>query len=198
MLGSELIEEPCLRIEEVEGLLEVDLLRYHRSLAILHEVVDSTCDAVVDEAVLEVGKEVEASHYLIVRLDEAREISLICLVFVVALVGLYEVRVGSDGKALTVVIARIVVSRQPSSELQTIGLIVERRDTSCEIIVKVLGAKQCDFLDLLLLAILVEDSSATLITEDELLQPVFLELTPRTVLVGEAVALGIVCGEIEY
>ena len=71
MLRSELIEEPCLRIEEVEGLLEVDLLRYHGSLAILHEVVDSTCDAVVDEAVLEVGKEVEASHYLIVRLDEA-------------------------------------------------------------------------------------------------------------------------------
>ena len=95
-------------------------------------------------------------------------------------------------------IACIVVSRQPSSELQAIELIVERRDTPCEIIVKVLGAKQRDLLDLLLLAILVEDSSATLITEDELLQPVFLELTPRTVLVGEAVALGIVCGEIEY
>ena len=71
MLGSELIEEPCLRIEEVEGLLEVDLLRYHRSLAILYEVVDSAGDAVVDEAVLKVGKEVEASQYLIVRLDEA-------------------------------------------------------------------------------------------------------------------------------
>ena len=161
-------------------------------------MVDSTCDAVVDEAVLEVGKEVEASSDLIVRLDEAREVGLIGLVFVVALVGLYEVRVGSDGKALTVVIARIVVSRQPSSELQAIGLIVERRDTSCEIIVKVLGTKQCDFLDLLLLAILAEDSSAILITEDEFLQAVFLELTPRAVLVGEAVTLGIVCGEIEY
>ena len=72
MLGSELIEEPCLWIEEVESLLEVDLLRYHRSLAILHEVVDSTCDAVVDEAVLEVGEEVEASSDFVVRLDEAR------------------------------------------------------------------------------------------------------------------------------
>ena len=71
MLGSELIEEPRLRIEEVEGLLEVDLLCYHSSLAILDEVVDRTSDAVVDEAVLEVGKEVETSHYLIVRLDEA-------------------------------------------------------------------------------------------------------------------------------
>ena len=114
------------------------------------------------------------------------------------LIRLYEVRVGSDGKALTVVIACIVVSRQPSSELQAIGLIVERRDTSCEIIVKVLGTKQCDFLDLLLLAILAEDSSAILITEDEFLQAVFLELTPRAVLVGEAVTLGIVCREIEY
>ena len=72
-------------------------------------MVDSTCDAVVDEAVLEVGKEIEASHNLIVRLDEAREIGLIGLVFVVALVGLDEVRVGSDGKALAVVIACVVV-----------------------------------------------------------------------------------------
>ena len=109
MLGSELIEEPCLRIEEVEGLLEVDLLRYHRSPAILHEVVDSASDTVVDKAVLEVGEEVEARHYLIVRLDEAREIGLIGLVFVVALIGLYEVRVGCDEKALAVVVARIVV-----------------------------------------------------------------------------------------
>ena len=116
-------------------------MRYHRSLAILHEVVDSTCDAVVDEAVLEVGEEVEARHNLIVRLDEAREIGLVGLVFVVALVGLDEVRVGRDGKALAVVIARIVVSRQPCGELQTVGLIVKRRDTPCEIIVKVLGAK---------------------------------------------------------
>ena len=46
-------------------------MRYHRSLAILDEVVDRTNDAVVDEAVLEVGEEVETSHYLIVRLDEA-------------------------------------------------------------------------------------------------------------------------------
>ena len=116
-------------------------MRYHRSPAILHEVVDSASDTVVDKAVLKVGEEVEASSDLIVRLDEAREVGLIGLVFVVVLVGLYEVRVGSDGKALTVVIARIVVSRQPSSELQAIGLIVERRDTPCEIIVKVLGAK---------------------------------------------------------
>ena len=71
MLGSELIEEPYLRIEEAEGLLEVDLLRYHRSLAILYEVVDSACDAVVNKAVLEVGKEIKASSDLIVRLDEA-------------------------------------------------------------------------------------------------------------------------------
>ena len=56
MLRSELIEEPRLRIEEAEGLLEIDLLCYHRSLAILYEVVDSSCDAVVDKAVLEVGE----------------------------------------------------------------------------------------------------------------------------------------------
>ena len=104
-------------------------------------MVDRTNDAVVDEAVLEVGEEVEARHNLIVRLDEAREVGLIGLVFVVALVGLDEVRVGSDGKALAIVIARIVVSRQPSGKLQTIGLIVERRNTSCEIIVKVLGTE---------------------------------------------------------
>ena len=49
----------------------------------------------------------------------------------------------------------------------------------------------------MLLAVLVEDGLTIGIAKDELLQPIFLELTPRAVLIGEAVALGIVSGEVE-
>ena len=41
------------------------------------------------------------------------------------------------------------------------------------------------------------DSNAIGITEDELLQTILLELAPRTVFIGEAVALGVVRCEVE-
>ena len=71
MLRGELIEDPCLRIEEVEGLLKVDRLSYHCSLAVLDEVINGASDAVVNEAVLQVSEDIEPSCYLIVGLDEA-------------------------------------------------------------------------------------------------------------------------------
>ena len=111
MLRGELIEDPCLRIEEVEGLLEIDCLSYHCSLAVLDEVVNDASDAVVNEAILQVSEDVESSCDLIVRLDEAREVGLVCLVFVVAVIGLHEIRVGCDGDTLSVVQAYIVVAR---------------------------------------------------------------------------------------
>ena len=47
MLGSELVEEPRLRVEEAEGLLEIHLL-----LLAPREVIDRSLDAVVYEAIL--------------------------------------------------------------------------------------------------------------------------------------------------
>ena len=104
MLGSELIEEPRLRVEEAEGLLEIHLL-----LLAPREVIDRSLDAVVYEAILQVGEEVEPSSHLKGSLREAREVGLVGTVLVVALVGLYLIGIGGDGGTLAVVISDIVV-----------------------------------------------------------------------------------------
>ena len=104
MLGSELIEEPRLRVEEAEGLLEIHLL-----LLAPREVIDRSLDAVVYEAILQVGKEVEPSSHLKGRLREAREIGLVGTVLVVALIRLYLIGIRGDGGTLSVVIPDIVV-----------------------------------------------------------------------------------------
>ena len=111
MLRCELIEDPSLRIEEVEGLLKVNHLSHHRILAVIDEVINGASDTVVNEAVLQVTEDVEPSCYLIVRLDEARKVGLVCLVLVVSVIGLHEIRVGRDGDTLSVVQAYIVVAR---------------------------------------------------------------------------------------
>ena len=72
-------------------------------------MIDRSLDAVVYEAILQVSKEVEASSYLKGCLREAREVGLVCMVFVVALIRLYLIGVRGDGGTLAVVIPDIVV-----------------------------------------------------------------------------------------
>ena len=55
MLGSDLPEDPCLGVEEAEGLLQVNLLQ---ALEYLIVAIIATLYAVVDVAILEVGEEV--------------------------------------------------------------------------------------------------------------------------------------------
>ena len=135
MLGSDLPEDTRLRVEEAEGLLQVNLLQ---ALEYLIVAIVATLYAVVDVAILEIGEEVQPLGDLIGRLSEAREVGLVRIPIVVSVGGLYLVGDRGDRGTLAIVVAMVVVARETDGVLESLALVVEGSDTAREDVIEVL------------------------------------------------------------
>ena len=95
-------------------------------LCLLYKVVGRSLDTVINETILHIGKHIQSTSQLVVELNEGREISLLCLVAVVSLCGIYCMGITRCDGACAIVIPEVMVTSYTTCQLNPIILIGKR------------------------------------------------------------------------
>ena len=139
LVGSDEPSGTHFGVEEVELLVGV----VHRLL------VRRTVDAVVDVAILEVGKEVELIEELIVGTCKDVVVQLLTRVVVISALRVERAHIVLHPMHFTKVVIVEVVERLSESEIKTTILVFQRSDGTAEVTFKVLATHNVSFCDFL-------------------------------------------------
>ena len=137
LVGSDEPSGTHFGVEEVELLVGV----VHRLL------VRRTVDAVVDVAILEIGKEVELIEELIIGTCKDVVVQLLTRVIVISAFGVERAHIVLHPMHFAKVVIAEVVERLSESEIETTILIFQRSDDTAEVAFKVLATHDVSLRD---------------------------------------------------